>query len=108
MGRKNGFKHTQKLKLLVKVFFQSCKNINLCENKTHPAFTCRKALSSFLFFSFKSVHTMKVATKIFNIANLRDMLCFKLAANNRTHQRAWKTDKKEFNFASGGKGDECR
>ena len=37
---------------------------------------------------------MKVATKIFNIANLRDMLCFKLAANNRTHQRAWKTDKK--------------
>ena len=51
---------------------------------------------------------MKVATKIFNIANLRDMLCFKLAANNRTHQRAWKTDKKEFNFASGEKGDECR
>ena len=41
---------------------------------------------------------MKVATKIFNIANLRDMLCFKLAANNRTHQRAWKTDKKEFNL----------
>ena len=51
---------------------------------------------------------MKVATKTFNIANLRDMLCFKLAANNRTHQRAWKTDKKEFNFASGEKGDECR
>ena len=37
---------------------------------------------------------MKVATTIFNIVNLRGILCFKLAANNRTHQRAWKTDKK--------------
>ena len=97
MGRKNAFKNTQKLKLLAKVFFQSCENINLCENKTHPAFTCRKALSSFLFFSFKSVHTRKVATKIFNIANLRDILYFKLTASNRTHQGAWKTGKKEFN-----------
>ena len=59
-----------------------------CENKTHPAFTCRKALSSFEF-----VHTRKVATKIFNIANLSDILDFKLAANNRTQQRPWKTDK---------------
>ena len=46
------------------------------------------------FKFFKSVHTRKVATKIFNIANLRDILYFKLAVNNRTHQRAWKTDKK--------------
>ena len=61
------------------------------------------------FKFFKSVHTRKVATKIFNIANLRDILYFKLAVNNRTHQRAWKADKKkEFNFASGAKRDECR
>ena len=46
------------------------------------------------FKFFKSVHTRKVATKIFNIANLRDILYFKLAVNNRIHQRAWKTDKK--------------
>ena len=83
-----------KIKTALKVFFQSCENTNLCENKTHPAFTCRKALGSFLFFSFKSVHTRKVATKIFNIANLRDILYFKLTASNRTHQGAWKTDKK--------------
>ena len=38
------------------------------------------------FFEF--VNTRKVATKIFNIANLRDILYFKLAVNNRTHQRA--------------------
>ena len=57
----------------------------------------------------ESVHKRKVATKIFNIANLRDILYFKLAVNNRIHQRAWKTDKKkEFNFASGAKRDECR
>ena len=57
----------------------------------------------------ESVHKRKVATKIFNIANLRDILYFKLAVNNRTHQRAWKADKKkEFNFASGAKRDECR
>ena len=80
----------------------------MCENKTHPAFTCRKALSSFLFFSFKSVHTRKVATKTFNIANFRDILYFKLTASNRTHKGAWKTDKKEFNCASGPKKDECR
>ena len=67
---------------------RSCENINFCENKTHPAFTCWKALSSFEF-----VHTRKVATKIFNIANLSDILDFKLAANNRTQQRPWKTDK---------------
>ena len=61
----------------------------------------------FKFFQF--VNTRKVATKIFNIANLRDILYFKLAVNNRTHQRAWKADKKkEFNFASGAKRDECR
>ena len=60
------------------------------------------------FKFFESFHTRKVVTKIFNIANLRDILYFKLAANNRTHQRAWKTDKKEFNFASGAKRDECR
>ena len=60
------------------------------------------------FKFFESFHTRKVATKIFNIANLHDILYFKLAANNRTHQRAWKTDKTEFNFASGAKGDECR
>ena len=46
----------------------------------------------------ESVHKRKVATKIFNIANLRDILYFKLAANNRTHQRAWKTDKKGIQF----------
>ena len=46
------------------------------------------------FKFFESVHTRKVATKIFNIANLRDILYFKLATNNRTHQRSWKTDKK--------------
>ena len=57
----------------------------------------------------ESVHKRKVATKIFNIANLRDILYFKLAVNNRIHQKAWKTDKKkEFNFASGAKRDECR
>ena len=50
------------------------------------------------FKFFKSVHTRKVATKIFNIANLRDILYFKLAANNRAHQRAWKTDKKGIQF----------
>ena len=38
------------------------------------------------FFEF--VNTRKVATKLFNIANLRDILYFKLAVNNRTHQRA--------------------
>ena len=46
------------------------------------------------FKFFESVHTRKIATKIFNIANLRDILYFKLAVNNRKHQRAWKTDKK--------------
>ena len=63
-----------------------------------------------IFKFFESVYTRKIATKIFNIANLRDILYFKLAVNNRIHQRAWKTDKKkkEFNFASGAKGDECR
>ena len=45
------------------------------------------------FKFLESVHTRKVATKIFNIATLRDVLYFKLAVNNRTHQRAWKTDK---------------
>ena len=44
---------------------------------------------------FESVHIKKVAIKVFNIANLRDILYFKLAVNNRTHQRAWKTDKKK-------------
>ena len=43
---------------------------------------------------FESVRTRKVATKIFNIANLRDILYFKLAVNNCTNQGAWKTDKK--------------
>ena len=47
-----------------------------------------------VFKFFESVHTRKVATKIFDIANLRDILYFILAVNNRTHQRAWKTDKK--------------
>ena len=61
------------------------------------------------FKFFEAVHSRKVATKIFNIANLCDILYFKLAVNNRTHQRAWKADiKKEFNFASGAKRDECR
>ena len=46
------------------------------------------------FKFFESVHTRKIATKIFNIANLRDILYLKLAVNNRKHQRAWKTDKK--------------
>ena len=46
------------------------------------------------FKFFESVHTRKVATKIFNIAKLRDILYFKLAVNNRTHQIAWKSDKK--------------
>ena len=59
------------------------------------------------FKLLESVHTRKVATKIFNIANLHDILYFKLAVNNRTHERAWKTDKrKELNFPS--KRDECR
>ena len=40
------------------------------------------------FKFFESVNTRKIATKIFNIANLRDILYFKLAANNRTHRRA--------------------
>ena len=47
------------------------------------------------FKFFESVHTRKVATKIFDIANLRDILYFILAVNNCTHQRAWKTDKKK-------------
>ena len=47
---------------------------------------------SFKFFEF--VHTRKIARKIFNIANLRDILYLKLAVNNRIHHRAWKTDKK--------------
>ena len=46
------------------------------------------------FKFFESVHTRKVATKIFNIANLGYILYFKLAVNNRTHQGAWKTDQK--------------
>ena len=46
------------------------------------------------FKFFESVHTRKVTTKIFNIAKLRDILYFKLAVNNRTHQIAWKSDKK--------------
>ena len=46
------------------------------------------------FKFFDSVHITKVATNIFNIANLRDILYFKLAVSNRTHQRAWKTDKR--------------
>ena len=46
------------------------------------------------FKFFESVHIRKVATKIFNIANLRDILYFKLAVNNCTHQIAWKSDKK--------------
>ena len=46
------------------------------------------------FKFFESGHTRKVATKIFNIANLRDILYFKLAVNNCTHQIAWKSDKK--------------
>ena len=46
------------------------------------------------FKLFESVHTRKIATKIFSIANLRDILYFKLAVNNRKHQTAWKTDKK--------------
>ena len=46
------------------------------------------------FKFLESVHTRKVAIKIFNIATLRDVLYFKLALNNRTHQRGWKTDKK--------------
>ena len=61
------------------------------------------------FKFFEAVHSRKVATKIFNIANLCDILYFKLAVNNRTHQRACKSNKKkEFNFASGAKRDECR
>ena len=50
------------------------------------------------FKFFESVHTRKVATKIFDIANLRDILYFKLEVNNRTHQRAWKADKKGIQF----------
>ena len=69
--------------MCVKVFFQTCENINLCENKTHPVFICQKALSS-----------LSLSIKIFNIANLRDILYFKLAVNNCTHQIAWKSDKK--------------
>ena len=46
------------------------------------------------FKFFESVNTRKIATKIFNIANLRDILYFKLTVNDRIHQRAWKTDKK--------------
>ena len=46
------------------------------------------------FKFFEPVHTRKIATKIFNIANLRDILYFKLAVNKHIHQRAWKTDKK--------------
>ena len=46
------------------------------------------------FKFFESFHTRKIARKIFNIANLRDILYLKLAVNNRIHQRAWKTDKK--------------
>ena len=57
------------------------------------------------FKFFESVHTRKVATKIFNIANLRDILYFKLATNNRTHQRAWKTDKKGKVIQVGFLGD---
>ena len=37
---------------------------------------------------------MKGSDKFFNIANLRDILYFKLAVNNRTHQRACKSNKK--------------
>ena len=40
------------------------------------------------------VHTRRVATNIFSISNMRDILKFKLAVNNRTHKRAWKTNKK--------------
>ena len=46
------------------------------------------------FKFFESVHTRKVTTKIFNIANMRGILYFKLTVNNRIHQRAWKTAKK--------------
>ena len=46
------------------------------------------------FKFFEAVHSRKVATKIFNIANLCDILYFKLAVNNRTHQRACKSNKK--------------
>ena len=46
------------------------------------------------FKFFESVQTKKVATKIFNIANLCDILYLKLAVNNLTHQIAWKSDKK--------------
>ena len=54
----------------------------------------------FKFLEF--AHTRKVATKIFNIANifliLRSVLWFKLAVNKRTHQRAWKANKKGIQF----------
>ena len=43
---------------------------------------------------FESVHTMKLATNIFNMANLRDILYFKLTVNNHIHLRTWRTDKK--------------
>ena len=45
-----------------------------------------------------SVHARKVATKIFNNANLRDILYFKLAVNTPIHHRSWKTDKKGIQF----------
>ena len=52
------------------------------------------------FKFFESVHTRKVATKSFDIANFRDILYFKLAVNNHTHQRAWKADKKRNSILS--------
>ena len=57
------------------------------------------------FKFFESVHTRKVATKIFNIANLRDILYFKLAVNNHTRQIAWKLDKKRNSIVSQGQGE---
>ena len=37
---------------------------------------------------FESVHARKLATKVFNNVNLRDILYIKLTVNNRTHQGA--------------------
>ena len=50
------------------------------------------------FKFFESVHTRKIATKIFNIANLRDILYFKLAVNNRITREHGKPIKKGIQF----------
>ena len=50
------------------------------------------------FKFFESVNTRKVAAKRFNITNFRDILYFKLAVNNHTHQTAWKQIRKGIQF----------